>query len=102
MTLLKNNWLTIVLAIALSLYIWRSNTLKYQRDNIEAKTQKEFVILHLKEINKQIKDIQVKSEADSIQRNEVLKNLPRYENNLSHNRLIAIRDSIRARNLLNR
>lgn len=102
MNFLKNNYLTIILFVLLIAYIWRSNTLKYQRDNIEYKVQKEFVISHLKEINKELKDIKVKSEADSIQRNEVLKKLPKYENNLSHTRLIAIRDSLRARNLLNR
>jgi hypothetical protein len=102
MTYLKNNILTIILCLALGLYIWRSNTLKYQRDNIESKVLKEFVITHLKELDKQLDEVQLKSTADSIARNEVIRNLPRYENNLSHTRLIAIRDSIRARNLLNR
>lgn len=102
MTYLKNNILVIVLAIAFAVVLWRSNTLKYQRDNIEAKVLKEFVISHLKDIDKQLDEVQLKSTADSIQRNEVIRNLPRYENNLSHTRLIAIRDSIRARNLLNR
>ena len=98
MTYLKNNSLTIILFVLLILYIWRTNTLKYQRDNIEAKTQKEFIIKHLKEIDKELKDIKVKSEADSIQRNEVLKSLPKYENNLSITRLKFIRDSLRRAN----
>jgi len=102
MNFLKTNYLTIILFVLLIAYIWRSNTLKYQRDNIEAKVLKEFVITHLKDVYKEQQEQRIKSLADSIQRNEVIRNLPRYENNLSHTRLIAIRDSIRARNLLNR
>jgi len=96
MTYLKNNILTIILCLALGLYIWRSNTLKYQRDNIESKVLKEFVISHLKELDKQLDEVQLKSTADSIARNEVLKTLPKYEKNLSITRLKFIRDSLRA------
>lgn len=98
MNFLKNNWLTIVLAIGLGLVMWRNNAVNYALRMSESNAQKEFVISHLKEINKELKDIRVKSEADSIQRNEVLKKLPKYENNLSITRLKFIRDSLRRTN----
>jgi len=92
--------LVIVLAIAFAVVLWRSNTLKYQRDNIESKVLKEFVITHLKDVYKEQKEQRIKSLADSIARNEVVKNLPKYENNLSIDRLKFIRDSLRARHTM--
>lgn len=96
MTYLKNNYLTIILFIVLIAYIWRNNTLKYQRDNIEYKTQKEFIISHLKEIEKELKGIQEKSKIDSLERNKILENYAKpFQSNLTLNQLKHIRDSIR-------
>lgn len=100
MTFLKNNWLTILAFVVLGAYIWRTNSLNYALRMSDSNAQKQFVISHLKEVEGRLKDIEVKSEADSIQRNEVLKKLPKYENNLSITRLKFIRDSLRARHAL--
>lgn len=95
MNFLKNNWLTIVLALGLVFYVWRNNALNYALTMSESKSQKEFIISHLKDLDNKLKDLDVKTKADSIQRHEVLKTLPKYENNLSISRLKFIRDSLR-------
>lgn len=95
MEFLKRNWLTIVLSIALAGCFWRMDKLSTSKRLSDSEALKSFVIEHLSEVKKELQEQQTKSLADSIQRNEVLKSLPKYENNLSHLRLLAIRDSLR-------
>lgn len=60
--------------------------------------QIEFFKSKILEIDKKLEEVKIKSTADSISRNEVLKNLPKYDKNLSIIRLKFIRDSLRRAN----
>jgi len=93
-----------IVAIALGVFlVLRNNALQNKVNDINFKVQKEFLIEKQKEIIKSINVIDVKlsevrvnTVADSISRFELLKKYEKpYQANLSHNRLLAIRDSLR-------
>jgi predicted RND superfamily exporter protein len=100
---IKANLPAVILLIFVAILLWRNSEKTAKLNEVRYKAEKEAIVKELKALQVELKDIRLKSEADSIQRNEVLKHLPNYEKNLSHARLVAIRDSIRARyNMSNR
>ena len=103
MEFIKNNALTIALFALLVFFIMRNNSLQSTANEATFKAQREFIIEHqkmlldsIKGVDKKLAVIQINTMADSISRFETLKKYENpYKNNLSHDRLLAIRDSLR-------
>jgi len=103
LNLLKANAVAIILFIVVVVLMWRNNVLNEQKRAAEYSLQtqsivedKKIILDSLSKLYSRIKDNEVKSKADSIIQYETIKkNGKPYQNNLTHNRLIAIRDSLR-------
>lgn len=99
---LKTNWFTIVLCFLLMcsmLYIRHLIIVQQDKDyqNIKSEIDKrdEVIYQNISVIDKRLKDNQIKTVADSIAQGEAIKKLGKpYPANLSHTRLLAIRDSL--------
>lgn len=103
MIFLKNNALTIVLFALLVAFVLRNNALQNAKNDIEFKACREIILQHektildsIKKVDNKLAETQIKTTADSIVQYETLKKYEKkYQNNLAHDRLIAIRDSLR-------
>ncbi len=112
MQFLKSHWLTILLFIIILFLFLRNNALNQKVMNADAKETKDFIVAHEKivlysigRVDRKIKGIEIKTTSDSIAQYEIVKKNGKFQNNLSHIRLLAIRDSIRKSagyNMLNR
>lgn len=100
---LKTNAVAFILFGIVVFLLWRNNVLNEQKRAADFNLQKEAInndkliaLDSISRLNIRLKDVEIKSKSDSIIQYEIIKkNGKPYQNNLTHLRLIAIRDSLR-------